>query len=331
MLFILHLDFIFLVFLFICLFLFFFCLFFLFSFMFFFDWFFSVYFYSDFFYFIFVWCFIFVFVDSFSSYLRSFFVVSFIFVLDSLFTRYLLDDMFSDWDSFGCSKLNFFFFFALFNYFSFIFFQFTWLHFSVLFDLFNLFLFSWPLFFCYVCSFLLEYGFSFVTFIISNVWLRSWFVSDIFEWFSTWFSSFLRYFVGDLLFSRLISFSFFGCFHIFFYFYVFFITFIYVFYIPIACFTRYVSVFTALSVLWNVWVTSAFSVLTNCFGFFSSFVVLPFFFFFCILFLSFEACYVLIHIMLLCMLYVKIVSVVFLHKKSFSVGVFSNSFLRSYI
>lgn len=298
---------------------------------FFFDWFFFTNVYSDLFYFVFVWCFCFVFIDSSFSYLR-FGSSSFIFSLDSLFTKLLLNDMDSTWDLKGGSKYNFLFFFALLNYFSLIFFQFTWLHFSIIFDLFSLFLFMWPLFFCYIVSFVLEYGFSFVSFIIGNNWIRSWFLGDLFEWFTVHFSSFFRFMFSDVLYSKFISVSLFSFVWPFFYFYILFITFLYLVYIPLACFVRYVSVFTALSVLWNVWVTSSFSILTNCLGFYSSLVVIPSWFFFCVLFLSFEATYVLIHIILLLMLYIKIVSVVILHKKSlFSFGSSHHSYFCSYV
>lgn len=294
--------------------------------MFYIDWYFCVSFYSDVFYFIFVWSFVFLFLDFYVSYLRFGFF-SFVVVVDKFFTRFLLDDMDFVWDVKGGCKYNFLFFFSFLNYFSFVFYQFTWLHFSLLFDLFSLFLFMWPLFFCYLFSFFLEYGFSFSTFMIGNSWVRVWYFSDLFEWFGYYFSSFLRFYVlGDCLYTRLICFSFFSVFWPLLYFYVLFVSFVYLIYIPIACFVRYVAVFTALSVLWNVWVTSSFSILTNCFGFYSSFVVLPAWFFFCTLFLSFEGSYVLIHIVLLNMLYVKIVSVVLSHKKKFSVLSSSSSF-----
>ena len=232
------------------------------------------------------------------------------------------------WDLKGGSKYNFFFLFAFLNYFSLIFFQFTWLHFSIVFDLFSLFLFMWPLLCCYLFSFLLEYGFSFVTFLIGNSWVRPWYFLDIFEWFTVYPNLFLRFLLGDLLFLKLSSVSIVSFIYSFLYFPVLLISMIYLFYIPVACFVRYVSVFTALSVLWNVWVTSSFSILTNCFGFYSSLVVLPSWFFFCVLFLSFEGSYVLIHIILLLMLYVKIVGVVTSHRKQFILS--SVSSVRSF-
>lgn len=55
--------------------------------------------------------------------------------------------------------------------------------------------------------------------------------------------------------------------------------------------------------------------MTSCFGFFGSVVFVPSWFYFSVLFLSFEGSYVLIHITLLMMLYMKIVGVVLSHKK----------------
>lgn len=290
------------------------------------NWLFTVLVYSDFFYFTFVWSFCFIFLDSFGSFLRIFFN-NFFTLVDSYFTKFLLNDMDSTWDLKGGSKYNFLFIFSILNYFSLIFYQFTWLHFSIVFDLFSLFIFMWPLFFSYFSSFFIEYGLSFSTFIIGNSWIRCWYLSDLLEWFTHYSSSFLRVYFGNTLFSKFISISLFSILWPFVYFYIMLISFIYLIYIPLACFVRYVSVFTALSVLWNVWVTSSFFILTNGLGFYSSLVVIPSWFFFCVLFLSFEGTYVLIHITLLIMLYIKITSVVLLHKKSSFL--FTNSKLLS--
>jgi hypothetical protein len=296
------------------------------------DWFFTVLIYSDVFYFIFTWSFCFLFLDFIGSYLRYFFTNFFVLV-DSYFVKFLLNDMDSLWDLKGGSKYNFLFLFSILNYFSLIFYQFTWLHFSIVFDLFSLFIFMWPLFFSYFSSFFIEYGLSFTTFIIGNSWIRVWYFSDLIEWFTHYCPRFLRLFFGDLLFSKFISISIFSFIWPFLYFYIMLISFIYLIYIPLACFVRYVSVFTALSVLWNVWVTSSFFILTNGLGFYTSLVVIPSWFFFCVLFLSFEGTYVLIHITLLIMLYIKITSVVLLHKKSSFISYnyktnYSNSYFK---
>lgn len=293
-----------------------------------FDWFFCINFYSDLFYFIFVWSFCFIFMDLIGSYSRFFYLNCFL-IADNYFVSFLINDMDYTWDIKGASKYNFLFFFSFFNYFSLIFYQFSWLHFSIVFDLFSLFIFMWPLFFSYFFSFFIEYGFSFITFIIGNNWLRCWYFSDLFEWFTFYYSYIFRFILGDIIYSRFINVSLFSFIWPFIYFYILFFSFIYLLYIPLACFVRYISVFTALSVLWNVLITSTFFVITNCLSIYCSFVVIPSWFFFCVLFLSFESTYVIIHITLLLMLYIKITSVVILHKKASFIS-YNSQYFTSY-